>query len=122
MTMKNKQAKQMIVDITLKGRKAIWSGDESEVFAAKDIEHVELYFGITEEFKDEYDNVVSSNWRFWWAPSLCEKECKNGRYVLKGKQAFNKHGEKVEHLEIMPLINGVYGDANDVAQILTSYN
>ncbi|MEZ9372138.1 hypothetical protein AB4235_05590 [Vibrio cyclitrophicus] len=120
--MKNKRVKQMIVDITLQGRKAIWSGDESEVFAAKDIEHVEQYFGITEEFKDEHDNVASSNWRFWWAPCLCEKEYKDGRYVLRGKQAFNKHGEKMEQFETMPLICGVYGDASDVAQILTSYN
>ncbi|CAH9016526.1 hypothetical protein VP137E351_P0068 [Vibrio phage 137E35-1] len=33
--MKNIRAKQMIADVALKGRKAIWYGEESEIFAAK---------------------------------------------------------------------------------------
>ncbi|HDY8168844.1 TPA: hypothetical protein RQK98_004173 [Vibrio vulnificus] len=120
--MKNKRAKQMITDVVLQGRKAIWSGDETEVFAAKSLKCIEDEFGITEEFPDEYGNVVSANWRYWWRPCLCEKQYQNGKYITRGKPAYNRHGELMEEFEYLPLICGVYGAADDVAQVSTSYN
>lgn len=118
----NKQVKQMIADIKLQGRKAIWSGEESEVFAAKNLKQVEDEFGITEEFPDEYNNVVSTSWRFWWKPCLSEKVWKDGKYITRGKPAYNRCGELMEAFEYLPLICGVYGGADDVVQVYTSYN
>ena len=120
--MKNKRVKQMICDVVLKGRKAVWYGDETEVFAAKSLKQIEDEFGITEEFPDEYNNIVSANWRYWWKVCLSEKEYTNGKYITKGASVYNKHGELIPEYERLPLICGVYGGADDVAQVLTSYN
>ncbi|GAB3528565.1 hypothetical protein [Photobacterium alginatilyticum] len=117
----NKQVKQMITDVTLQGRKAIWFGEESEIFAAKNLEQLENEFGEKEEFPDAYGNVVSADWRFWWKPCLCEKDYKNGKYITHGQPAYNRQGELTVAFEYLPLICGVYGNTNDVAQVSSSY-
>ncbi len=121
--MKNKKVKQMLFDVVLKGRKAIWHGDESGVFAAKSLEQLNAEFGV-EEFPDEYGCVVSSNWKYWWTPCTSEKEFnrKTGKYITKGAPVFNRKGELVECYEKLPLICGVYGGSDDIAQVLTSYS
>ena len=122
--MKNKHVKQMISDVVLKGRVAIWQGDESEVFAAKSLKQIEDEFGVTEEFPDEHGNIVSKSWKYWWTTCVSEKEwdTKKQKYVTKGSVVKNKDGEPVNYYERLPLICGVYGGTNDVAQVLTSYS
>ncbi len=95
--MKNKQVKQMICDITLQGRVAMWHGDESEIFAAKNLEQLNEEFGV-EEFPDKFNNVISKSYKFWWLP--CVDEDGN----------------------VLPSISGVYGGGDDVAQVSTSYD
>ncbi len=122
--MKNKNAKQMISDAVLKGRVAIWQGDESEVFAAKSLKQIEDEFGVTEEFPDDNGNVVSRNWKYWWTLCVSEKEwdSKNKKYLTKGSKVLNKDGSAINYYERLPLICGVYGGENDVAQVLTCYS
>lgn len=98
MKMKNKRAKQMICDVVLQGRVAIWHGEESEIFAAKNLKQLNDEFGMNEEFPDKFDNVISKDYRFWWKPCIDEEG------------------------NVLPLICGVYGGADDVAQVTTSYN
>lgn len=114
----------MISDIVLKGRKAIWQGDETEVFAAKSLEQIEREFGVTEEFPDEHGNIVSRSWKYWWTPCVSEKEWDSNKkkYITKGGVVKNKTGEIIYYYEKLPLICGVYGGADDVAQVLTSYS
>lgn len=121
--MKNKRVKQMIADVVLQGRKAFWHGDETEVFAAKSFDQLNDEFGM-EEFPDEFGNVVATNWKYWWKCCVSEKEwChKKGKYITKGSPVHNRKGEIMEELERLPLICGVYGGAEDVAQVSTSYN
>ncbi|MGD8109347.1 hypothetical protein [Vibrio sp. TRT 17S01] len=126
----NKKAKQMICDVVLQGRKAIWYGEESEVYAAQSAEQIEKYFGTDslEEMREglkkgeSKDFVISRNWRYWWTPCICEKEWGNGKYITRGVPVRNKKGELIEHYEALPLICGVYGDSETVAQVTTSYN
>lgn len=118
----NIEIKKIITRTVLQERVAIWYGDETEVFAANSIEQLEDEFGVDEVFKDEYNNVVSTNWRYWWTPCLTEKAYVDGKFVSKGQKAYNKHGELIAEYEYLPLICGVYGGADDVAQVLTSYN
>lgn len=132
--MKNKRAKQMIFDVVLKGRKAIWYGEESEVYAANSVEQIEKYFGTdyleemredirkTIEENGEEDFVISRNWRYWWTPCVCEKEYKDGKYITRGGTVFNRSGELIKYYETLPLVSAVYGDSETVAQVSTSYN
>ncbi|HEJ2457999.1 TPA: hypothetical protein SLZ51_002349 [Vibrio cholerae] len=119
----NKQVKQMISDVVLQGRKAFWHGEESEVFAAKSFEQLNDYFGM-EEAEDERGNLVSTNWQYFWRPCVSEKgwDNKKGRYITKGAPCYNKRGELINEYEVLPLICGVYGNAEDIAQLTTSYN
>ncbi|MPX98234.1 hypothetical protein EHW61_16535 [Salinivibrio sp. VYel6] len=110
--MKNKRAKQMIVDVTLKGRKAIWHGEESEVHAAKSVEQINDHYGM-----DEGGEVITSNWHYWWQMQLCEIGDK-----MVGKPAIGRDGTVIPHYELLPLVCAVYGNADDVCQVSTSYN
>ncbi|ELJ8564032.1 hypothetical protein RUK47_002934 [Vibrio cholerae] len=120
---KNKQAKQMISDVVLKGRKAFWHGEESEVFAAQSFEQMNDEFGM-EEAADEHGNLVSADWRYFWRPCVSEKEwdSKKGKYITKGAPCRNKEGELMAEYEVLPFICAVYGNADDVAQLTTSYH
>lgn len=132
--MKNKRVKQMLFDVVLKGRKAIWYGEESEVYAAQNVAQIEKYFGTNylEEMREDIrksieeneseDFVISRDWRFWWSPCVCEKAYKNGKYITRGGPVLNKQGELIKHYESLPLISAVYGDSETVAQVSTSYN
>ncbi|AUS00312.1 hypothetical protein NVP1273O_35 [Vibrio phage 1.273.O._10N.286.54.C7] len=115
--MKNKIAKQMIADVALKGRKAIWYGEESEVFAANSAKqcHKEYSCGDDDECEG---GIVSSDWRFWWSPYAFEI----GIDEMKGKPVINKDGSINPYYESLPLVCGVYGGPNDIAQVSTSYN
>lgn len=119
----NKKAKQMIADVVLQGRKAFWHGDETEVFAAKSFEQLNDEFGM-EEFPDDEGNLVAANWKYWWKTCVSEKKwCnKKGKYITKGQLMYGADGELIQEHERLPLICGVYGGADDVAQILTSYS
>ncbi|WP_114774495.1 hypothetical protein [Vibrio cholerae] len=121
--MENKRVKQMICDVVLQGRKAFWHGEESEVFAAKSVDQLNDEFGM-EEAADEYGNLVSANWRYFWRPCVSEKEwnSQTGKHITKGQPAYNKKGHLLAEYEVLPLICGVYGDAEDIAQLTTSYN
>lgn len=124
MKMKNKRAKQMICDVVLQGRVAIWHGEESEVFAANSVEQLDEEFGKLDDeaYYDNNGNVVSKNWRYWWSPCVCEKQWKDGKYITCGTPVYNRSGELMEEFEKLPLICGVYGGGDDVAQVTTSYN
>ncbi|EGR3853003.1 hypothetical protein DEH12_16710 [Vibrio cholerae] len=119
---KNKQAKQMISDVVLKGRKAFWHGEESEVFAAQSFEQLNDFFGM-EEATDEDGNLASADWRYFWKPQLCGKawDAKKRKCITKGAPAFNSDGEALNHCEILPLICAVWGGKDDICQISTSY-
>ncbi len=124
--MKNTKVKQMLVSVILDGRKAIWYGEDSEVYAANSLEQIEDHFRECldgEDCTDEHKNVISSNWRYWWTPCVSEKECKKGKLVTKGTQVKSTiTGKVMEQYERLPLICGVYGSAKDISQVLTSYN
>lgn len=115
--MKNKQAKQMIADVALKGRKAIWYGEESEIFAANSVQqcHEEYSWSEDDECQGE---VIPSSWKYWWKPCAFEI----GIDDMKGNPAKNKDGSINPYYEILPLICGVYGDENEICQVSTSYN
>lgn len=121
--MKNKRVKQMIADVTLQGRKAFWHGEETEVFAAKNFEQLNGAFGMDED-KDASGNLVSANWRYFWRPCVSEKEwnSQTGKYITKGQPVYSKKGHLLAEYEVLPLICGVYGGAQDIAQLTTSYN
>ncbi|MES1922266.1 hypothetical protein MHBO_003774 [Bonamia ostreae] len=113
----------MLVSIVLKGRKAIWHSEESEVFAANSLEQLEDEFEVLEDSRDDFKNIVSANWRYWWQPCLSEKCFVNGKYVTRGAKAINKRtGGVMENYEVLPLICGVYGGKDDICQVTTSYN
>lgn len=114
--MKNKRVKQMLFDVVLKGRKAIWYGEESEIFAANSVEQCHEEFKLSDDDECE-GGVISSNWRYWWAPCAFEIGVDN----IKGGLVKNKDGSINPYYESLPLICGVYGDANTVAQVSTSY-
>lgn len=117
--MKNKQVKQMIVSVVLQGRKAIWHGEETEIFAANSVEQLDEEFGKMDDelFYDENSNVVSNNWKFWWTPCAFEI----GIDEMKGQPVKNKDGSINPYYESLPLICGVYGDSNTIAMVSTSY-
>lgn len=107
----------MISDVALKGRKAIWYVEESEIFAANSVKqcHEEYSCGDNDECEG---GVISLNWRFWWIPCAFEI----GVDDMKGKPVKNKDGSINPYYESLPLICGVYGDENEICQISTSYN
>lgn len=113
--MSNKKAKQMIADVVLQGRKAYWYGQENDVYAAMSFEHINDYFGDFEE-EDEFGNLISADWRYWWQDCLNEQATDSkGKFVMKGSKAFNKSGEVMVGFEVLPLISAVYGGGNEVA-------
>lgn len=119
--MKNKRVKQMLFDVVLKGRKAIWYGEESEIFAANSVEQCHEEFKLLDNDECE-GGVISSNWRYWWTPCVCEKAYKNGKYITRGGPVLNKQGELIKYYESLPLISAVYGNSETVAQISTRDN
>lgn len=115
--MKNKRVKQMIAYVALQGRKAIWYGEESEVFAANSVEqcHDEFKWSDNDECEG---GIIYSSWRYWWSPCAFEI----GVDDMKGNPVRNKDGSINPYYESLPLICGVYGDKETVAQVSTSYN
>lgn len=114
----NKQIKQAIVDVTMKGRKALWHGEESEIFAAKSVEQLNDEFGVPDEdYPDECGGIAFKSWKTWWIPCLNEKEP-----GLKGQPVKMKDGTIHPHYVSLPLICNVYGDGDCIAQVSTSYN
>lgn len=77
--MKNKHAKQMIMDVTLQGRKLFWFGEESEKFIANSIDDViELnreWLGDEEVDymieHNEFGELMLINNPEWWFKSQC---------------------------------------------------
>lgn len=124
--MKNVKVKQMLFSVILKDRKAIWYGEESEIYAANSIEQIENHFreGLdTDDLIDEHKNVISKNWRYWWRPIVSEKEYKKGKFITKGTPVKSKStGKVMKEFERLPLICGVYGDKEEIVQVATSYN
>lgn len=121
--MKNKKVKQMLFDVIVKGRKAIWYGEESEVFAANSMEQIEEHFGedlLSELTENDGDCVLpkSKSYKFWWKPCAFEI----GIDDMKGKPVINKDGTVNPYYESLPLICGVYGDKEEIVQVATSYN
>lgn len=116
--MKNKQVKQMIADIVLHGRKAVWYGEESEIFAANSVKqcHEEYSYEDDDECLGE---IISSHWKFWWQPCLFEFDYRNEK--IKGKQ-YTDNRDIIQHYQRLPLICAVYGSTNDISQVSTSYN
>lgn len=123
---KNKTVKQMIVDVVLQGRKAIWYGEETEIFACQNVEQIEAEFkeGCLTEMREylesgERSEFVSwTDWKEWWKPCVFEI----GTEPRKGKPVINSNGTINPYMEVLPIICGVNGDANKICQISTSYN
>lgn len=115
--MKNKRVKQMIVDVALQGRAAYWYQEETEIYAARSLEDIEYYFGEVEEFPDDWCNLVSADWRWWWGYQAGEVEGK-----IKGKKCKNRDGEIMKGWQVLPIICSVYGGPFDVAQVSTGCN
>ncbi|EOW9163191.1 hypothetical protein ACN1T8_003812 [Vibrio cholerae] len=117
---KNKQAKQMISDVVLKGRKAFWHYEESEIFAAQSLEQLNDSFRMD---ADEAGDLLSADWRYFWKPQLSGKawDAKKRKCITKGAPAFNSDGEALNHCEILPLICAVWGGKDVICQISTSY-
>ena len=118
--MKNKQAKQMIVDITLKGRKCFWFGEDSEMYAAKSLQQlIDIYGDPDPDFpEDEKGGLVSSNYKVWWKPILVVK----GDGYCKGAKVKDKYGKVSEIYETSPLISGVFGNEDQDCPVSTSYS
>lgn len=121
--MKNKRVKQMIADIILQGRKAVWYGEETEIFAALNEQHCEDefkegYFPKTEKY--DYCGIASSDWKYWWQPCAYEFDYKTER--MSGGVVKNSHGDILPYYQSLPLLCGVYGNSDDVVQVSTSYN
>lgn len=114
----NKQIKQAIVDVTLKGRKALWHGEESEIFAAKSVKHLNDEFGvIDDDYPNDNAGVAFKSWKPWWIPCLNEKEP-----GVNGHPVKMKDGSIHPHYVSLPLICNVYGGSDSICQVSTSYN
>lgn len=119
--MRNKKIKQSIVDVVLQGRRAIWFGEETEVFAAISHSQLEDEFGPAADYeKDDNENVISKDWRYWWKPIASEKQFSEGRFITKGSKVYSKKGELIEYLEKLPLICGVHGNRYTISQVSTT--
>lgn len=113
--MKNKTFKQSQVDSLLKGRKLFWYGEESELFLAKSLQHLEDEFGEGyyphADGEYGYCGEVKVDWRYWWQPCLCEKgtDVVTGLPITKGTPPW------------IPGINCIYWDGlngRDVVKFL----
>jgi len=110
--MKNKKVKQMIFDVTMKGRKLFWYGETSEVFIAKNAESVKAEYD--EPNNDPEDMVceeMKTNWQTLWRPMLSE-ECIGG--AMQRDDGYYK----------VPTISVIsaHDDSCPSPQLFTSYN
>lgn len=114
----NHEIKRIIAVAVLKGRKALWHGEVSEVFAANSVEQLNEEFGvIDEENPNENVGVSFTGVKGWWKPCVNEKE-----EGLRGQPVKNKDGTINPNYISLPLICNVYGDGETIAQVSTSYN
>lgn len=108
----NKRVKQMIADLVMQGRKVYWYGEETEKFLAPSER------AIRDEFNDgpdEYEcELISTNWRYMWKGCLFERDA---REPYKGAKVYDKQGALKPHLELLPLLTGYTGKADEVVQI-----
>lgn len=101
----------MIVDVMLKGRRAYWVGEETEIFVAPS--HDAL---INESVHEEAEWGEILGWKVWWTYCLNEIDADSpqGKPVLRD-------GERLNHLTLFPLICNAYGDSEEVAVISSQY-
>lgn len=113
----NLAIKQAIAEVTLKGRKALWHGEVTEVFAANSTDQLNEEYGIIDEENPNDDVGVSfTGFKGWWRPCMNEKE-----EGLRGQPVKRKDGTINPNYIYLPLICNVYGDADCIAQVSTSY-
>lgn len=113
----NLAIKQSIVDVVLDGRKAFWHGEETEVFAANSVDQLNDEYGIIDEEEPEKSGGISfTNIKGWWIQCLNEKE-----EGLRGRTVYRKDGTVNPNYLYLPLICNVYGKADCIAAVSTSY-
>lgn len=124
---RNKTIKQMLVDVVLQGRKAIWYGEETEIFACKSVEQLEAEFkeGCLKEMREcleageRSDFARWANWKGWWRPCVFERR---SLATMKGKPVCRRDGSIAPYLESLPIICSINGGADDIVLVSTSYN
>ena len=97
--MKN-NAKQIIENAVLKGRKVFWFGEETEIFVAKSVEQLVEEYGLQDEDETLEEQSGQLPISYLWRIRLLDEldgTCHNA-------------------------INYVYGDKDTVVQLTTSYN
>ncbi|HFQ4959234.1 TPA: hypothetical protein ACGUPM_002687 [Vibrio vulnificus] len=115
--MRNKIARRMIADVALKGRKLFWFGEPSEIYLAKTPQQMaEEFYDFESLNADDFGQL--NHYQVLWRPLATEFS--PGK--RKGKPIYSKSGEVHPHYELQPMINGVYGDEDDIAQLCTSYS
>lgn len=104
--MKNKQVKQMIIDVVVGGRKVFWFGEFSEKFLAYSLDDVieqhREWLG-----NEEVEDILAAN------------ECGEIALDVKDWWGIKLWNEETERLE--PLISGVYKSQESSIQIAAGY-